>query len=410
MRAIYWLRHDLRFHDNWTLTRFASESRDGLIIWCPTLSFLRAHAWRRQFILASVQCFKDKVDAMGGKMLILHDLAVHVIPPLIKQNNIEAIFFSTEPTPEEQAEEMLIKSLLGVQCISIAQGSLIHEDDLPFTIDALPSVFTTFRKEVEKDLCVAPPIKPICELPRPIKLAFLNDKVIFQDQDFHPRIQPGEAAGLLRLQEYMFTNDRLRVYKETRNGMLHWDDSSKLSPWLSCGALSARQIFSEIKRYEKTRLKNESTYWLIFELLWRDYFRFNAQKLKGQLFNRVSPYGENLSKEAQLKLFHAWCEGRTTDAFINANMQELNQTGWMSNRGRQNVASYLVKTMQVTWQWGATYFEKTLIDYDAASNWGNWAYLAGVGQDPRDRIFNPQSQAKRYDPHGLYQKKWLSPD
>jgi deoxyribodipyrimidine photo-lyase len=145
----------------------------------------------------------------------------------------------------------------------------------------------------------------------------------------------------------------------------------------------------------------------MFELLWRDYFRFNAMKLKAALFNRISPYSENLCELDQLKLFQAWYSGQSPDAFINANMQELNQTGWMSNRGRQNVASYLVKTLHVNWQWGASYFEKKLLDYDAASNWGNWAYLAGVGQDPRDRIFNSERQAQRYDPMGKYQKKWL---
>jgi deoxyribodipyrimidine photo-lyase len=131
-------------------------------------------------------------------------------------------------------------------------------------------------------------------------------------------------------------------------------------------------------------------------------------KLQAALFNRTSPYTNTLTETEQLKLFNAWCKGTSPDDFINANMQELNQTGWMSNRGRQNVASYLVKTLHVHWQWGAAYFERKLIDYDAASNWGNWAYLAGVGQDPRDRIFNTKLQAERYDRDGAYQKKWLS--
>lgn len=88
-------------------------------------------------------------------------------------------------------------------------------------------------------------------------------------------------------------------------------------------------------------------------------------------------------------------------------MTELNQTGWMSNRGRQNVASYLAKIVKIDWRLGAAYFEKKLIDYDASSNWGNWAYLAGVGQDPRDRIFNTASQAQRYDKEGHYRRLWL---
>ncbi len=412
MRALYWLRNDLRMHDNLALTHFATEAQVGLIIWCPSRSFMRAGRMRQEFILASVLAFKHKIDSLGGAMLICHELAETVLPKLIKQKNINTVFFSTEPTTEELNEEIYLQAIPGIQCIAISQGSLIQEENLPFTVDALPSVFTTFRIAVEKNLCIAAPLPIVKSLPEPIAnkdtdLSWDLDKTL-QEAQYHPHIQPGEHAGLQRLNDYIFVQDRLRVYKETRNGMIEWNDSSKLSPWLACGALSPRQVYAAIRQYEETRCKNESTYWLIFELLWRDYFRFNAMKQRATLFNRVSPYTDNLSQDKQRSLFQAWCSGTSPDAFINANMRELNQTGWMSNRGRQNVASYLVKTLHVTWQWGADYFEKKLIDYDAASNWGNWAYLAGVGQDPRDRIFDTKRQALRYDPMGVYQKKWLA--
>ena len=107
-------------------------------------------------------------------------------------------------------------------------------------------------------------------------------------------------------------------------------------------------------------------------------------------------------------LFNVWKDGRTGVPFIDANMTELALTGYISNRGRQNVASFLVNDLNVNWQMGAEYFESILIDYDTASNWGNWNYIAGVGNDPReDRYFNILSQAKRYDPNGDYVKLWL---
>ena len=102
-----------------------------------------------------------------------------------------------------------------------------------------------------------------------------------------------------------------------------------------------------------------------------------------------------------------WIEGKTSEPFVNANMIELKKTGFMSNRGRQNVASYFTKNMSMDWRMGAAYFEQQLIDYDVHSNWGNWMYVAGVGNDPRDRKFNIQFQASRYDAKGTYQKKWL---
>jgi deoxyribodipyrimidine photo-lyase len=104
----------------------------------------------------------------------------------------------------------------------------------------------------------------------------------------------------------------------------------------------------------------------------------------------------------------SWMQGETGEPFIDANMKELLHTGWMSNRGRQNVANFLAKTLKVNWTWGADWFEKRLIDYDPCNNWGNWNYTAGVGTDQRDRTFNPQNQSRMYDPENIYQKKWLN--
>ena len=111
--------------------------------------------------------------------------------------------------------------------------------------------------------------------------------------------------------------------------------------------------------------------------------------------------------ETNHEIYKKWIEGKTSEPFVNANMIELEKTGFMSNRGRQNVASYFTKNMLMDWRMGAAYFEQQLIDYDVHSNWGNWMYVAGVGNDPRDRKFNIQFQASRYDAKGTYQKKWL---
>ncbi|MCS7074883.1 MAG: cryptochrome DASH, partial [Bacteroidia bacterium] len=109
------------------------------------------------------------------------------------------------------------------------------------------------------------------------------------------------------------------------------------------------------------------------------------------------------------EVFERWKNAQTGEPWIDANMEELRKTGFLSNRGRQNVASYLVNDLRQPWQWGAEYFEAMLIDYDVCSNWGNWNYIAGVGNDPReDRYFNPKTQAQRYDPDGTFIKLWLS--
>jgi len=187
------------------------------------------------------------------------------------------------------------------------------------------------------------------------------------------------------------------------------DYSTKFSPWLAHGCLSPKQIYAEVRRYEASRGNNESTYWVIFELLWRDFFRLMAKKYGDKIFLKGGILGkENGTLRDDFKAFQRWKDGKTGKGIVDANMREIASTGFMSNRGRQIVASYLVNDLKVNWQLGAEYFESLLIDYDPASNWGNWNYVAGVGNDPREnRYFNPKTQAERYDPEGKYVRFWL---
>jgi deoxyribodipyrimidine photo-lyase len=216
------------------------------------------------------------------------------------------------------------------------------------------------------------------------------------------------VAGKQRLQDYFWKNDRLKVYKETRNGMLGGDYSSKFSPWLAIGCLSPRYIAKEVAKYEEERVANDSTYWLIFELLWRDYFRFIAAKHGNKIFKITGLRELSISWQQDWPRFELWRTGKTGYPLIDANMRELAATGFMSNRGRQNVASFLTKNLGIDWRIGAEWFESLLIDYDPCSNWGNWNYTAGVGNDARGfRFFNTIKQAKDYDAKGEYVKHWL---
>ena len=164
-----------------------------------------------------------------------------------------------------------------------------------------------------------------------------------------------------------------------------------------------------MKKFEQDVVANDSTYWLIFELLWRDYFRLMIQKYGHQFFlkNGIRSEGSKMNSH-NYKLFEEWKSGITKNDFIDANMLELKHTGFMSNRGRQNVASYLINDLKLDWRYGAAYFEEQLIDYDVCSNWGNWAYVAGVGNDPRsNRVFNIEKQANDYDRDRKFRNLWL---
>ncbi|EGN74586.1 cryptochrome, DASH family [Idiomarina sp. A28L] len=216
----------------------------------------------------------------------------------------------------------------------------------------------------------------------------------------------GETAGQRRLQDYAAS--AVGHYKETRNGLIGADYSSKLSPWLNLGCISPAQVLQAVREYEAEHGANASTEWLIVELLWRDFFQFLAAEHGADLFQgsakALGKVPENTDNDPT---FLAWCAGETSNEFVNANMRELAKTGFMSNRGRQNVASALIHDMGIDWRWGALWFEANLLDYDPASNYGNWQYIGGLAANPRGGSwFNLKKQAQMYDTEGAYQKLW----
>jgi deoxyribodipyrimidine photo-lyase len=208
---------------------------------------------------------------------------------------------------------------------------------------------------------------------------------------------------LARIREYFWETKNILKYKQTRNGLIGPSYSTKFSPWLAFGCISSRYILSEVQRFEAEVQENDSTYWVWFELLWRDYFRLVAMKFGNEIFketgitrgSKTTATPKWIQGQEGKRRFEAWSQGTTGVPFVDANMRELKATGFMSNRGRQNVASYLVKDLQVDWRMGAEWFESNLLDYDPCSNYGNWLYIAGLGNDPReDRYFNVIKQAK----------------
>ncbi|XP_064818036.1 cryptochrome DASH-like [Oncorhynchus masou masou] len=164
-----------------------------------------------------------------------------------------------------------------------------------------------------------------------------------------------DTAGMCLMQ------DAVATYKETRNGLIGLDYSTKFSPWLAIGCISPRYIYQQIKKYESERTANQSTYWVVFELLWRDYFKFVGAKYGDRLFDIKGLQDKSIPWKKDMNLFNAWKEGRTGVPFVDANMRELALTGFMSNRGRQNVASFLTKDLGLDWRMGAEWFHYLLV-------------------------------------------------
>jgi deoxyribodipyrimidine photo-lyase len=424
---IYWFRNDLRLHDNEGLL-IANQAGNVIPVYVfDTTNFKKNHlklprtgGFRAKFLIESVIDLKQNLQKIGSDLVIRIGNPVEILHEMAIDLDVSAIYASKEVTQEEtDVEATLTKNLKpeNIDLELIWLCTLYHARDLPFQLNFLPNIFTEFRKRLEKVSKIRPTFTTIDSLPavKDIDLGeipTLNDlgleEPIFDNRSVL-NFKGGETEGLKRLDEYIWQKDLLKTYKETRNGLIGGDYSSKLSAWLNLGCISPRKVYEEVKRYEAERLTNDSTYWLIFELIWRDYFIFVALKFGTRLF-KASGIQMNLQKKwkRDYELFSKWANGETGIAFVDANMRELNATGFMSNRGRQIVASYLSKDLGIDWTWGASYFESKLIDYDVCSNWGNWNYVAGVGNDPReDRYFNIEKQASIYDPDGEYVRLWL---
>lgn len=332
--------------------------------------------------------------------------------------DINTVFLQKEWTPEELRIENAVKSKCkNCHWHSVYNQFLYHPEDINFNLSATPQVFTVFRKKLENNIEIRPELNIIKssednQIKNNTTTPSLTD-LGFEDFDTHVNsafpFQGGETHALNRLQDYFFNTKKLGFYKKTRNGLVGKDYSSKFSPWLANGSISAKTIYWQVKDFENQHLKNQSTYWLIFELIWRDYFKYISLKHGSHIFKLEGILQKEYTWKTDQNSIQNWMNGDTASDFVNANMLELKNTGWISNRGRQNVASYFAKSLELDWRIGAAYFESLLLDYDVHSNYGNWMYVAGVGNDPRDRTFNVQLQAERYDPSGKFRNLWLQP-
>jgi len=425
--AIVWFTNNLRVHDNKALHDACVNYERVIAVYCfdkknfekEQFGFKKTGKYRAKFLIESVQDLSENLKNFNIPLFVTHDYSHHFLPIFCLTHEANAFFFLNEFTHEEEREIKKITKALpdDVKIHQYYDQFLFHPDEIPMEINKIPEVFTAFRKKLEKYGTIQKEVLPIAKdksnlIETNTIIPTLKD-LGFDDFSVPPNTafpySGGENTAKKRMHHYFFESKKLSFYKKTRNGLIGVDYSSKFSPWLANGAISARTIYWEVKAYEKEFGNNQSTYWLIFELLWRDYFKYLSLKHKNNVFKiegiKQVPYKWSSNKH----MIARWIDGETDEPFVNANMIELKKTGWMSNRGRQNVASYFAKELLLDWRIGAAYFESMLIDYDVHSNYGNWQYVAGVGNDPRDRKFNVKLQAERYDADGKFQRLWLQP-
>lgn len=423
---IIWFRNDLRTDDNPALVESLKSGIPLVGLYCfePRLydsyfyGLKKTESFRAQFIRESIVELNKKLKALNIGLFISQKSPENALKTISEEFQIRSIFYQKEWTQEEvDVESEIKKSFPDVNYHSYYGQFLFHPEDLPYDSYAqIPQVFTNFRKKCQKQTEIRTPLDTPKAQPKEHFIDFNTDipsladlglSAVKKDERSAFPFKGGEASAIERLNYYFWETEKLKYYKKTRNGLLGTDYSSKFSPWLANGCISPGRIYSEVKKFEKQVKKNQDTYWLIFELIWRDYFKYVSLKHGNAIFKIGGILNKEYDWNKNKVAFNQWSEGKTKDDFVNANMIELKKTGFMSNRGRQNVASYWSKTLKQDWRIGAAYFEAMLIDYDVHSNWGNWMYNSGVGNDPRDRKFNTQMQAERYDGNGKYRRTWL---
>jgi deoxyribodipyrimidine photo-lyase len=430
--ALYWFRSDLRLEDNPNFLS-ACKASDALLpiyVHAPQQSlvwgFERISEHRQQFLHDALSDLRQQLGQLGSDLLELQApqdssiSAVDLVISVAHQHGIKTIYCEVIQAPEE-IQELTALRQAGLTVHAELESTMIAVRDLPFAPDAMPDQFTQFRNAIEKAKCLftepvlAPSQTP--PLPENFKRSDLIPGVQTLTQPTgHPHssfphyleaYRGGTRAAAAHLKQYL-GRALPHSYKATRNQLHGLDYSSKLSPWLALGCISARSVMQELKQFESEQGANEGSYWLWFELLWRDYFRVLHLKYGKQLY-----YASGLNQSDKpihnARGFEHWRSGTTGESIVDAGMRELQATGYLSNRLRQVVASYLIYDLHSDWRAGAAWFESQLLDYDVYSNQGNWLYIAGRGTDPRGgRRFNPQKQAQDHDANGSYRALWLS--
>jgi deoxyribodipyrimidine photo-lyase len=417
-------QNDLRLHDNRAFYEACKKSQKLLVIYIledklfedTKWNFPRASSSRLYFLYQSLEDLELSFVDRDSYLNIIKGSWREILTNLKLKYDFEKVFLNDEISAEEKQNINLVKELFVNAEVEIYRdNSLIQFKNLEIEADQFPSSFTKFSNLAQKSMSRKrdfPYIKEYSipttiQLDNRIKISSLLSNLNYEPD---PRtsfpFNGGESSGVARLHYYLEESQAIDNYKETRNGLLGSDYSSKLSPWFANGSLSMRYAYQAVENYEQEYTKNKSTYWLKFEFLWREFFRHLYRRFEEDFFLKKGM--NQIDFDFDNEKLNDWILANTGSDFIDANMKELNLTGFMSNRGRQNVSSYLIHDLKVDWRAGASYFESKLIDYDVYSNWGNWQYIAGLGATNQPHVFDIDFQRKRYDADSKYVFHWLS--
>ena len=412
--TIVWFRSDLRISDNPAL---CAASQKGpvipLFIWSPDEEDFAPGGASKWWLHHSLTKLEKSLDRIGGKLILKTGTALEVLKSVLQKTGAQAVFWNRRYEPIICKRDKLISTELnkaGIEVKTFKANLLSEPDEIENKTGRPFKVFTPFWKECLKRLNPPAPLEPPKQINRPtgsIKTQRLSDLNLEPVPDWAEGMRnnwnPGEAGAFQNLK--LFIRNASRDYSEARN-FPDRSGTSRLSPHLRFGEISPKQIWHSIKDSGEPKWKESH---FLSELGWREFgyhllhhFPHSVEEALRPAFNRF-PWADNP------KHLRAWQLGQTGYPFVDAGMRELWTTGWMHNRVRMVVASFLVKHLLIHWRHGADWFWDTLVDADLASNTQGWQWTAGCGADaaPYFRIFNPTTQAKKFDPNGDYIRRWV---
>lgn len=418
--SLFMFRRDLRLEDNRGLLRALEESAlvVPLFIFDPRQTdasknqYFSRNAF--QFMIESLEDLDKALKNHGSKLYIGHGDAPEVLRRLVLSGQFEAVFFNRDYTPFAAKRDSSLESVCNREEVAYCathDAILTRPEDVQ-TEDGKPyKVYTAFARKARKFV-------DLTESNTNNFSNFYKSKVdglagIGLARKFMP---PGKRRSLAQQGGRSKALKRMRTFDFSRYGdernRPDLDGTSRLSAHLKFGTISAR----ELHRCVVDSVADQKAIAYLNELYWRDFYAhllYSYPELLGTAMQekyRTKTGGSKLQWSRSKKDFEKWCRGQTGFPIVDAGMRQLNQTGWMHNRVRMIVGSFLVKDLHIDWRWGEKYFAQNLVDYDPASNNGGWQWVASTGADaqPYFRIFNPWSQQQKFDPDCKYIKRYVS--